>query len=145
MRSISYTPGTDALRHIGPLFLQAQDLTATVLVRLNARDNSPYTTIAGSRTSLELLANIVSLSSLAATDLAHAVAVNPYEGAPFVGYPADGEAGRTARHAEAIPKMNEHLDDAVHQLDLCAIGCHYLAHEIAAISPQPSPGPAEPA
>jgi len=26
--------------------------------------------------------------------------------------------------------MSGHLNDAVHQLDLCATGCHYLAHGI---------------
>ncbi|MFD9224860.1 hypothetical protein ACFWDI_33790 [Streptomyces sp. NPDC060064] len=130
MRDVSYTPGTDALRHISPLLLTAQDLAATALVRLTALDNSTYTHIAGSRASLELLASVVSSSSLAGTDLAHVVLTNPYEGAQFAGYPADEEAVRTARHAEAIPKMSGHLDDAVHQLDLCAIGCRYLAHGI---------------
>lgn len=142
MRDISYTPGTDALRHISPLLLQAQDLTATALVRLKALDNSTYTNIAGSRASLELLASVVSSSSLAATDLAHVVLANPYEGAQFAGYPADGEEVRTARHAEAIPKMRGHLDDAVHQLDLCATGCHYLTHGITedlATAPQHKP------
>ncbi|MEV8125395.1 hypothetical protein AB0P07_15035 [Streptomyces sp. NPDC085944] len=130
VRDISYTPGTDALRHVRPLLLRAQDLTATALVRLTALDNSTYTSVAGSRAGLELMASVVSSSSLAGTDLAHVVLANPYEGAQFAGYPADDEAVRTVRHAEAIPKMNGHLDDAVHQLDLCAIGCHYLAHGI---------------
>ncbi|WP_438290855.1 hypothetical protein [Streptomyces sp. HUAS TT7] len=130
VRDVSYTPGTDALRHISPLLLQAQDLTATALVRLTTLDNSTYTHIPGSRASLELLASVVSSSSLAGTDLAHVVLANPYEGAQFAGYPADDEAVRTARHAEAVPKMNGHLDDAAHQLDLCATGCHYLAHGI---------------
>ncbi|MEU8482410.1 hypothetical protein [Streptomyces sp. NPDC048641] len=130
VRDVPYTPGKDALRHISPLLLTAQDLTATALVRLAALDNSAYTNIAGSRASLELLASVVSSSSLAGTDLAHVVLANPYEGAEFAGYPATNEAMRTTRHAEAIPKMSGHLDDAVHQLDLCAIGCHYLAHGI---------------
>ncbi|MFE7889311.1 hypothetical protein [Streptomyces sp. NPDC057412] len=130
MRDVSYTPGTDALRHISPLLLQAQDLTATALVRLTALDNSTYTSVAGSRAGLELMASLVSSLSLAATDLAHVVLANPLEGAQFAGYPADDEAVRTVRHAEAIPQMNGHLDDAVHQLDLCATGCHYLAHGI---------------
>ncbi|MET9185153.1 hypothetical protein ABZX63_07820 [Streptomyces tendae] len=130
VRDISYTPGTDALRHISPLLLQAQDLTATALVRLTALDNSTYTNIAGSRASLELMASVVSSSSLAGTDLAHVVLANPYEGTQFAGYPAGDEVVRTVRHDEAIPQMNSHLDDAVHQLDLCATGCHYLAHGI---------------
>ncbi|MFJ8978753.1 hypothetical protein [Streptomyces sp. NPDC102282] len=130
MHDVSYTPGTDALRHIGPLLLQAQDLTATAMVRLTALDNSAYTHVAGSHASLDLLSSVVSSSSLAGTDLAHALLANPYEGAQFAGYPADDEAVRAARHAEAIPRMSGHLNDAVHQLDLCATGCHYLAHGI---------------
>ncbi|MER5545386.1 hypothetical protein ABT072_23660 [Streptomyces sp. NPDC002589] len=130
VRDVSYTPGTDALRHISPLLLQAQDLTATALVRLTALDNSTYTHTPGSRAGLELLASVVSSSSLAGTGLAHVVLANPYEGAQVAGYPADDEAVRTARRAKAIPKINGHLDDAAHQLDLCAIGCHYLAHGI---------------
>ncbi|GAA2647521.1 hypothetical protein [Streptomyces lunalinharesii] len=130
VRDVSYTPGTEALRRISPLLLQTQDLTAAALVRLTALDNSSYTSVAGSRGGLELLGSVVSSSSLAGTDLAHVVLANPYEGAQFAGYLADDEAVRAARHAEAIPKMSGHLDDAVHQLDLCAIGCHYLAHGI---------------
>ncbi|MCX5410345.1 hypothetical protein [Streptomyces sp. NBC_00059] len=131
VHDVSYTPGTDALRRIGPLLLHAQDLTATAVVRLTALDNSAYTHVAGSRASLDLLSSVVSSSSLAGTDLAHVLLANPYEGAQFARYPADDEAVRAARHAEAIPKMSGHLNDAVHQLDLCATGCHYLAHGIA--------------
>ncbi|WP_132836141.1 hypothetical protein [Streptomyces sp. BK205] len=127
MREASYTPGTDALRHISPLLLRSQDLTATALARMSALNDSAYPSVAGSRAGLELLA---SSSSLAGTDLAHVMLANPFEGAQLAGYPADDEAVRTVRHAEAIPKMNGHLDDAVHQLDLCAIGCRYLAHGI---------------
>lgn len=121
MHDVSYTPGTDALRRIGPLLLQAQDLTATAtataMVHLTALDNSAYTHVAGSRTSLGLLSSVVSSSSLTGTDLALILLANPYEGAQFAGYPADDEAVRAARHAEAIPKMSGHLNDAVHQLD----------------------------
>jgi DNA-binding MarR family transcriptional regulator len=130
VHDVSYTPGTDALRRIGPLLLQAQDLTATALARLNALDSSAYASLPGSRAGLELLASVVSSSSLAGTDLAHAVLANPYKGAQYAGYPADSEAIRTTRHANAIPQMTEHLDDAAHQLDLSATGCHYLAHGI---------------
>jgi DNA-binding MarR family transcriptional regulator len=127
VRDVSYTPGTDALRQISPLLLKAQDLTATALVRLGALDSSAYTSIAGSRASLECLSSVVVASSLAGNDLASALYANPYEGAPFPGYPADDASVRTARHAEAIPKMTGHLADAAHQLDLSGIGCHYVA------------------
>ncbi|WP_240678044.1 hypothetical protein [Streptomyces griseoviridis] len=89
-----------------------------------------YTNIAGSRAGLELLASVVSASSLAGNDIANALFANPYEGAQFSGYVADDDAVRTARHAEAIPRMTRHLDDAAHQLDRSATGCHYLAHGI---------------
>ncbi|MEU0715712.1 hypothetical protein ABZ498_00850 [Streptomyces lavendulocolor] len=127
VRDVSYTPGTDALRQISPLLRKLQDLTATIVVRLGALDGSAYADIVGSRASLECLASVVVASSLAGNDLASALSANPYEGAPLPGYPADDEAVRTARHAEAIPRMTGHLADAAHQLDLCATGCHYVA------------------
>ncbi|MEU9155117.1 hypothetical protein AB0D59_32300 [Streptomyces sp. NPDC048417] len=127
VRDLSYTPGTDALRQISPLLLKAQDLTATVLVHLGTLESSAYTSVAGSRSSLECLASVAVASSLAGNDLASALIANPYDGAPFPGYPADDAATRTARHTAAIPKMTEHLADAAHQLDLSATGCHYVA------------------
>ncbi|MET9507652.1 hypothetical protein ABZX62_04085 [Streptomyces flavidovirens] len=139
VRDVSYTPGTEALRQISPLLLKAQDLTATIVVRLGALDGSAYADIAGSRASLECLASVVVASSLAGNDLASALYANPYEGAPFPGYPADDEAVRTARHAEAIPRMTGHLADAAHQLDLSATGCHYVAHHIATAQDQAKP------
>jgi hypothetical protein len=131
VRDVSYTPGTDALRQISPLLLMAQDLTATALVRLGALDSSAYTSVAGSRASLECLASVVAASSLAGQDLASALYANPYDGAPFPGYPADDESVRIARHAEAIPKMTGHLADAARQLYLSATGCHYVATGVA--------------
>ncbi|WP_214910250.1 hypothetical protein [Streptomyces sp. ISL-99] len=94
VRDVSYTPGTDALRQISPLLLKAQDLTATIVVRLGALDGSAYANVAGSRASLECLASVVVASSLAGNDLASALSANPYEGAPFPSYPADDEAVR---------------------------------------------------
>lgn len=69
----------------------------------------------------------MSSSALAGTDLAHALLANPYAGQDFAGYPAESETTRRTRHAEAIPQMSGHLNDAAHQLDLCATACHYLA------------------
>ncbi|MFF7476769.1 hypothetical protein [Streptomyces sp. NPDC008092] len=127
VRDVSYTPGTDALRQISPLLLKAQELTAAVLVRLSTLDSSIYIDVAGSRSSLERLASVAVASTVAGNDLASALFANPYEGAPFDGYPADDAPTRTARHAEALPKMTRHLADACHQLDLSATGCHYVA------------------
>lgn len=77
------------------------------------------------------MASVVHSSSLAGNDLASALSANPYEGAPFSGFPADDASSRTARYAEAVPRMAGYLGDAAHQLDLSATGCHYLAHGIA--------------
>ncbi|MFD4611938.1 hypothetical protein ACFWOT_28480 [Streptomyces sp. NPDC058440] len=151
VRDISYTPGTDALHQISPLLLKAQDLTATTLIRLRALDSSAYTSVPGSRASLECLASVVLAASLAGNNLASALSANPYEGAPFPGYPADDAAVRTARHPEAIPQMTGHLANAAHQLDLSATGCHYVASGItrdlaatreAPATARPTTGPA---
>ncbi|MFD3522223.1 hypothetical protein [Streptomyces sp. NPDC058653] len=127
VRGVSYTPGTDALRQIGLLLLTTQDLTATLLVRLGALANSPYTRTPGSHASLECLSSLVLASTLAGNDLARALHANPLEGAPFPGYRAENASDRVARHATAIPRMNGHLNDEAHQLDLSATGCHYVA------------------
>ncbi|MEV8426414.1 hypothetical protein [Streptomyces niveus] len=127
VRGVSYTPGTDALRQIGPLLLTTQDLTATLLVRLGALANSPYTSIPSSHASLECLSSLILASTLAGNDLANALHANPLEGAAFPGYPAYSESDQVARRATAIPRMTGHLNDAAHQLDLSATGCHYVA------------------
>ncbi|MFF5090350.1 hypothetical protein [Streptomyces niveus] len=77
LRGVSYTPGTDALRQISPLLLKTQDLTATLLVRLGALANSPYTSVPGSHASLECLSALVIASTQAGNDLASALHANP--------------------------------------------------------------------
>ncbi|MEU6144147.1 hypothetical protein ABZ848_27810 [Streptomyces sp. NPDC047081] len=71
--------------------LASQDLTATALRHLIALDDSAYTSLAGSRSGLELMASVVHGSSLAGNDLANALSANPYEGAPFA-WACRGEA-----------------------------------------------------
>ncbi|WP_282793122.1 hypothetical protein [Streptomyces sp. CC224B] len=138
---LSYTPGTDALHTITPLLLAAQELTATALGHLTALGDSTYTSITGSRAALEALSATVAGASLACTDLAEALSANPYEGAPFDGSPADDAQARAARHTEAIPRMNSHLKDAAHQLDVGAAACHYLATSISRSLPTASSHP----
>ncbi|MEU9411690.1 hypothetical protein AB0E08_39165 [Streptomyces sp. NPDC048281] len=130
VRDLSYTPGTDALHKISPLLLKAQDLTATVLMHLGTLESSAYSSVAGSRSSLECLASVAVASTLAGNGLAGALLANPYDGAPFPGYPADDTTTHTARHTTAVPEMTEHLADAAHQLDLSTTGCHYVATSI---------------
>ncbi|MGA5200600.1 hypothetical protein [Streptomyces variegatus] len=138
IRSLALTPGTDARQQLTAKIVDTNELVQQAMLRLAALDGSQYTAVPGSRPALEALASVVLAASLAASDLACALEVNPLEGAPFPGppgapfpdTPADEAAVRTARHAEAVPAMAEHLADAAHQLDLAHTGCYYLASGI---------------
>ncbi|CAM5569890.1 hypothetical protein [Streptomyces aurantiogriseus] len=138
IRSLALTPGTDARQQLTSKVLATHELVQRAIERLDALDGSEYTAVPGSRPALELLASVVSAASFAACDLACALEANPLEGAPFPGppgapfpsSPADEAAVRTARHAEAVPAMAEHLANAAHQLDLAYTGCYYLASGI---------------
>lgn len=130
VRDVSYTPGADALRRIGPLLLTAQDLTATALVRLNALSNSTFAAVAGRRSSLERLSSVLVASCLVNNALARALQANPGEGEPAPGgRPHDGPAG-TARQAQGILLIVGHLDEAAAQLELSATACRRLAADI---------------
>lgn len=135
IRSLALTPGSNACQQLTAKIVDTNELVQQAMFRLAALDGSQYTAVPGSRPALELLASVVSAASFAASDLACALEANPLEGAPFPGPPgapfpssaADEAAVRTARHAEAVPAMAEHLANAVHQLDLAYTGCFYLA------------------
>ncbi|MEU7646344.1 hypothetical protein [Streptomyces huasconensis] len=139
IQDLSYTPGSDALRQIGPLLVKSQELTAAALARLSALDGSAFTDLAGSRASLECLASVVVASTAATNDLANALDVNPYEGAPFPGHPAGDEAVRTARHTEALPELAIHLTNAAYHCDMSAVGCNYVARHLATAQEQSKP------
>ncbi|MFF3125893.1 hypothetical protein ACFVRD_27000 [Streptomyces sp. NPDC057908] len=97
----------------------------------------------GSRSSLETLSSVVASASLAGTGIASVLYANPYEGVPFSPGALAGEAERLTRGLVAAPLMNDHLDDAAHQLGVCATACHYLASGIErSLSPAPSGSPA---
>ncbi|MDO0936412.1 hypothetical protein QQY66_33690 [Streptomyces sp. DG2A-72] len=130
IRSLTLTPGTDARQQLTAKIVDTNELVQQAMFRLAALDGSQYTAVPGSRPSLEALASVVSAASIAACDLSCALEANPLEGAPFPGPPADEAAVRTARHAEAVPAMAEHLADAAHQLNLAHTGCYYLASGI---------------
>ncbi|MEU6227513.1 hypothetical protein [Streptomyces sp. NPDC047042] len=108
------------LEQLAPKIAQVHELTGRTLVRLAALAGSQYTVVPGSRPALETLGSVVEAASLAARDLATAVADNPLDGIVVGSPPPDGN---TARHAEAVPRLAKALGDAVHQLDLCATGC----------------------
>ncbi|MEU9383451.1 hypothetical protein AB0D38_21785 [Streptomyces sp. NPDC048279] len=138
IRSLALPPGTDARQQLTAKIVDTNELVQQAMCRLAALDGSQYTAVPGSRPALEALASVVLAASLAACDLALALEANPLEGAPFPGPPgapfpdtaADEAAVRTARHAEAVPAMAEHLANAAHQLDLAHTGCYYLASGI---------------
>ncbi|MEU8592352.1 hypothetical protein AB0D07_01255 [Streptomyces globisporus] len=141
VRDVSYTPGSDGLRQVTPLLLISHDLTATALVRLRALDNSPGTTIIGSRSGRELMVSVAFFAARASADLAHALLANPAEDAPNPVKPADEPSVRNAVLAEAIATMTGHLADALHHLDLSATGCHTVAAAVrdATATAQPAP------
>ncbi|MFG3038093.1 hypothetical protein ACGFYZ_14400 [Streptomyces sp. NPDC048330] len=85
----------------------------------------------GSRHSLDALAAAASAASSGTTCLAQAIAANPLDGAGFPGPPADENAIRHARNAEAVPLIAEHLADAASDFDLAATCCAYIASGIA--------------
>ncbi|HEY8983979.1 MAG TPA: hypothetical protein VIU15_30915 [Streptomyces sp.] len=131
VRDVSYTPGVDALRRIGPLLLRAQDLTATVLVRLNALYHSAFPGRPGGGSRLELLASALVASSLANNALALALQANPGEYELSSGG-RHGEIPPTAaRPAEAILVILGHLEEAAAQLKRSAVVCRRLAADIA--------------
>ncbi|MFJ4572048.1 hypothetical protein ACIP4W_11550 [Streptomyces sp. NPDC088846] len=138
VRDLALAPGTTALR-ISPVFHTAQGLAARLTTQVSELADSPYTTVVGSMESLDALCSAIGSASLASCDLAHALARNPLDGTGFGG-PTEHEAQfREARHAKAAPVMNEHLQDAVQQLDLCATICHYVATGMSKdIAPAPA-------
>ncbi|MBN3933028.1 hypothetical protein IQ279_26065 [Streptomyces verrucosisporus] len=120
------------LQQLGPKILAIHELVGRALVRLSVLDGSQYTAVPGSRSSLETLGEVVTSASLAASQLARAVADNPLEAAVHTGsQPIDDAAVRQARHAEAEPLLTESLAAAAHHLDLCATCCQYTASGIA--------------
>lgn len=128
---LSYTPGVDALRRIGPLLYQAQDLTVVVLVRLNALHNSSHTGVTYGRSSLKCLSSVVVAASLVSNALARTLHANPDESMPFPGRRMEDAPARIARQAKAILLMNGYLDEAARQLELCARGCRFAATHVA--------------
>ncbi|WP_328486055.1 hypothetical protein [Streptomyces zaomyceticus] len=131
MTSLSWSPGSDALAKIAPLFRTSQRFTSDVLAELAALDGSAYTAVPGSRPALDALAAAVAAASAASTCLTQAIAANPLDGAGFPGPPADESAIRQARNAEAVPRITEHLAEAAHDFELAATCCAYIASGIA--------------
>lgn len=123
-------PGTELLKQVGPQILSVHELVGRTLVRLSVLNGSQYTSVPGSRSSLETLSEVVASAAVAASQLARAVADNPLEAAPFTETPDDA-ATRRARLADSAVILNKSLTTAVHHLALCAACCHQTASGIA--------------
>ncbi|MEU2131752.1 hypothetical protein [Streptomyces sp. NPDC018352] len=123
-------PGSKLLQQLGPQILSVHELVGRTLVRLSVLDGSQYTAVPGSRASLVTLSEVVASASVAASQLARAVADNPLEAAAFAGTPDDAAARRT-RLADSAPVLAKSLTTAVHHLALCAACCHHTAAGIA--------------
>ncbi|MFI8811444.1 MULTISPECIES: hypothetical protein [unclassified Streptomyces] len=124
-------PGSELLQQLAPKILSIQELVGRALVRLTALDGSQYAAVPGSRTSMETLSEVVASAAVAASQLAKAVADNPLESAGLADSPpADINAIRQVRDAEATRLLSGSLITAAHHLDLCATCCQVTASGI---------------
>ncbi|MFD8114363.1 hypothetical protein [Streptomyces microflavus] len=147
---VDAVPGTPALNALTPLYFRAQGLATRLAAQVAGLDAGPYTQVPGSRESLDALRAAIGTASLAAADLAHALAANPLDGTRFGGRSEHDARFRDQEHAEAAPVLAEHLREAARQLELCSTVCHYVAHGIskdvfpaAAQPPASLPAPAK--
>lgn len=122
-------PGSELLKELGTTILATHELVGRSLVRLSVLDGSQYTAVPGSRFTMERLSGVIASASVAASQLATAVAGNQREAAGFAnGSPtaAVDEVG----HAETAPLLAESLSVAATHLDLCYIACRQIASGI---------------
>ncbi|WP_328939225.1 hypothetical protein OG288_37045 [Streptomyces tauricus] len=124
-------PGADLLVQLSPKIDQAHQLITRTLQGLSDLSTSQYIAIPGSRAALDTLCGVVESASLAAAELASAVAENPLDAAGFAGgSPQDTDAVRKARHTSAVPVLAEALTRAAQCLDLSGTGCRSTASGI---------------
>ncbi|MFE3389512.1 hypothetical protein [Streptomyces anulatus] len=119
-----------ALHTLSTLFYRAQGLAARLTAQVSNLDGSPYVQVPGSRESLDALRAAIGTASVAAADLAHALAANPLYDTSFSGPGANDAQFHEQQRTEAAPVLSEHLQESAQQLDLCATVCHYVAHGI---------------
>ncbi|MGW3835104.1 hypothetical protein [Streptomyces microflavus] len=128
---LEIAPGRPTLDTLSTLFYRAQGTATRLAAEVTGLNGSPYTRVPGSRESLDALRAGVSTASLAASDLAHALAATPLEGIRFGGPTEHDEQFRDQERNEAVPVLTEHLQEAARQLELCSTVCHYVAHGIS--------------
>ncbi|MFJ7164049.1 hypothetical protein ACIQUV_00915 [Streptomyces globosus] len=128
--ALDKTPGPGFFAEVTPLLLESQQLTRRLVAALSHLSTSDYSTVPGSRSTLDSLAATVGSAALVSTHLAQAIAVNPLDGLSLLGAPADEVAIRQVRETDARDAVEECLAEALHDLDLTAT-CSYAASGIA--------------
>ncbi|MGW7303998.1 hypothetical protein ACWGI1_00280 [Streptomyces sp. NPDC054835] len=124
------TPGPVFLATVRPLLLESQQLTKQLVAALLILSASDYTTVPGSRSTVDTLASAVGSAGLVTTHFTQAIASNPLDGINSPGLPADERAISRARRADAVADIEECLDNALHDLGTAATSCSYAASAI---------------
>jgi hypothetical protein len=131
VRDLKAPPDPRGLKKITPL-IRATNLMVTRSLTLFTRlSESHFSSAPSSRSTLNCVSAAVSGAALAVSDLTEVLAATPLGGSEYPGVSPDETAIWKARSTEAEPAMAEHLANAAHQLDLCAINCLYAAAGIA--------------
>ncbi|MFD3415314.1 hypothetical protein [Streptomyces cyaneofuscatus] len=104
--------GHPALHTLSTLFYRAQGLATRLTAQVSHLDGSPYVQVPGSRESLDALRAAIGTASVAAADLAHALAASPLYGTSFGGPGANDAQFHEQQRAEAAPVLAEHLHEA---------------------------------
>lgn len=127
---LNVDPALPTLHTLSTLFYRAQGLAARLTAQVSYLDGSPYVQVPGSRESLDALRAAIGTASVAAADLAHALAATPLYGTSFGGPGANDAQFHEQQRSEAAPVLSQHLQEAAQQLDLRPTVCHYVAHGI---------------
>lgn len=124
---LEIAPGRPALHTLSALYYRAQGMATRLADQVSSLDGSPNTQVPGRRESLDALRAGVGTASLAASDLAHALAATRLESIRFGGPTEHDEQFRGQERTEAVPVLTEHLQEAARQLELCSTVCRYVA------------------
>ncbi|MET9958134.1 hypothetical protein ABZ128_03450 [Streptomyces sp. NPDC006326] len=129
IRDTKLEPGLGAQLQLGPLLRSTFSLAETLMDELTAMSTSTaFTNNTGSRQSLNTLASALASVTDAAAELGFAIGENAHPGKTQgnVPNPADNTVWKAVCD-QALPRMEEHLHDAAHQIELASISCHYIA------------------
>ncbi|MFB6517315.1 hypothetical protein [Streptomyces sp. NPDC056401] len=131
VRDTRLEPGLVAQLQLGPLLRSTFSLAESLMDELTAMSTSTaFTSTTGSRQSLTTLAAALASITNAVAELGFALGENAHPGKAQGTPDPDADTVWTALCDQARPRMNEHLHNAAHQLELASISCHYIAGAI---------------